>query len=105
MWTSAAHKDNRKVDKTSLEYEVKTHIAEASKYKAEANLKKKITNHGTDASKCIWRNCWVSGKSSHTTTMCKYKKGQHSNNQANVMENDDLVVTIFEVSIALDTKS
>jgi len=99
--------DNRTRDKTPLEVEGKAHIAEASKHKLKKqNFKKKTVNHGSknDASKCTRGNCWVCGKSGYTTTICKHKKGKSSNNQVNVVENDDLVAIISEVNMALDTK-
>lgn len=36
--------------------------------------------------------------------MCKHKKGQNSNNQANVVESDDLVVVIYKVNMTSNTK-
>lgn len=99
--------DNRKGDKTPLEVEAKANIVEASRHKPKKqNFRKKNVNHGSrnDASNHIQGNCWVCFKRGHAVTMCKQKKGHSSNNQANVVENDDFVVVISKVNMASDTK-
>ncbi|XP_038902344.1 uncharacterized protein LOC120088978 [Benincasa hispida] len=79
--------DNRKGDKTPLEVEAKAHIT-------EVNLRSRISS----------RKMRIMGQGMMLASAFEHKKGQSSNNQANVKENDDLVAVIYEVNMASDTK-
>ena len=57
-----------------------------------------------DATKCILGNCWVCGKGGNTIALCKHKKGQSSNNQANVVENDKVITITSKVNMTSNIK-
>ncbi|XP_022148559.1 uncharacterized protein LOC111017193 [Momordica charantia] len=97
--------DNRKEDKEPQKFEAKAHIVEASRRHPKKN-QSKTKNFGprNDANKRIRAICWVCGKSGHIAANGRHKKGQSSNNQANNMEDDNLISAISEVNMASDTK-
>ncbi|XP_022152118.1 uncharacterized protein LOC111019908 [Momordica charantia] len=99
--------DNRKGDKEPQKVEAKAHIDEASRHHPKKqHSKTKNVNLGlrNDANKRIRGIYCVCGKSGHIAANFRHKKGQSSNNQANIVEHDNLITVISEVNMTFDTK-